>query len=145
MFLGNLSHLHALKGVGNRPFSRWLTRDYRPLFPRLPERTRLFQQNPQSARRNNFPGEQISRRFLLLSEAIRKLIRSIAARSCSILAVMKHRATARSESVQHKRYVTDLDHSRTGLYTVLIVLTVSATPTLPGVRPLHHPAFLQGR
>src|SRR6266702_4581566 len=25
-------------------------------------------QNPQSARRNNFPGEQISRRFLLLSE-----------------------------------------------------------------------------
>jgi hypothetical protein len=34
--------LHALKGVGNRPFYRWLTRDYRPLFPRLPERTRLF-------------------------------------------------------------------------------------------------------
>ena len=26
------------------------------------------QQNPQSARRNNFPGEQISRRFLLFSE-----------------------------------------------------------------------------
>ena len=24
------------------PFYRWLTRDYRPLFPRLPERTRLF-------------------------------------------------------------------------------------------------------
>ncbi len=42
MFLGNLSHLHALKGVGNRAFSRWLTRDYRTLFPRLPERTRLF-------------------------------------------------------------------------------------------------------
>src|SRR5215831_10204614 len=34
--------LHALKGVGNRPCSRWLTRDYRPLFPRLPERTRLL-------------------------------------------------------------------------------------------------------
>src|SRR5215471_11824947 len=34
--------LHALKGVGNRPFYRWLTRDYRALFPRLPERTRLF-------------------------------------------------------------------------------------------------------
>ena len=34
--------LHALKGGGNRPFYRWLTRDYRPLFPRLPERTRLF-------------------------------------------------------------------------------------------------------
>jgi hypothetical protein len=42
MFLGNLSHLHALKGVGNRAFYRRLTRDYRALFPRLPERTRLF-------------------------------------------------------------------------------------------------------
>jgi hypothetical protein len=28
-----LGLLHALKGVGNRPFYRWLTRDYRPLFP----------------------------------------------------------------------------------------------------------------
>jgi hypothetical protein len=37
-----LGLLHALKGVGNRSFYRWLTRDYRPLFPRLPERTRLF-------------------------------------------------------------------------------------------------------
>src|SRR6266536_5259731 len=37
-----LGLLHALKGVGNRAFPRWLTRDYRPLFPRLPERTRLF-------------------------------------------------------------------------------------------------------
>src|SRR6516164_8495356 len=37
-----LGLLQALKGVGNRPFSRWLARDYRPLFPRLPERTRLF-------------------------------------------------------------------------------------------------------
>src|SRR6266446_3398797 len=37
-----LGNLHALKGVGNRAFYRWLTRDYRALFPRLPERTRLF-------------------------------------------------------------------------------------------------------
>src|SRR5262245_59695891 len=37
-----LGRLHALKGVGNRPFYRWLTRDYRALFPHLPERTRLF-------------------------------------------------------------------------------------------------------
>ena len=37
-----LGLLHALKGGGNRPFSRWLTRDSRPLFPHLPERTRLF-------------------------------------------------------------------------------------------------------
>jgi hypothetical protein len=37
-----LGLLHALKGVGKRAFYRWLTRDYRPLFPRLPERPRLF-------------------------------------------------------------------------------------------------------
>ncbi len=37
-----LGLLHALKGGGNRAFYRWLTRDYRPLFPQLPERTRLF-------------------------------------------------------------------------------------------------------
>src|SRR5947208_16097569 len=37
-----LGLLHALKGVGNRAFYRWLTRDYRALFPNLPERTRLF-------------------------------------------------------------------------------------------------------
>src|SRR4030095_3460884 len=37
-----LGLLHALKGGGTRPFYRWLTRDYRPLFPRLPERTRLL-------------------------------------------------------------------------------------------------------
>src|SRR5256712_11148302 len=37
-----LGLLHALKGGGNRAFYRWLTRDYRGLFPRLPERTRLF-------------------------------------------------------------------------------------------------------
>jgi hypothetical protein len=29
-----LGLLHALKGVGNRAFYRWLTRDYRALFPR---------------------------------------------------------------------------------------------------------------
>jgi hypothetical protein len=37
-----LGLLHALQGVGNRPFSRWWTRAYRALFPHLPERTRLF-------------------------------------------------------------------------------------------------------
>jgi hypothetical protein len=46
-------------------------------------------------------------------EAIRKLFHSIAARSCSILAVMKRRATARSESIQHKMDMTDLDHGST--------------------------------
>jgi len=37
-----LGLLHALKGVGNRAFYRWVTRDYRALFPRLPEWTRLL-------------------------------------------------------------------------------------------------------
>ena len=32
----------ALTGKGNRAFWRWLRRDYRPLFPNLPCRTRLF-------------------------------------------------------------------------------------------------------
>jgi hypothetical protein len=35
-----LGLLHACKGVGNRAFYRWLTRDSRVLSPRLPERTR---------------------------------------------------------------------------------------------------------
>jgi hypothetical protein len=37
-----LALLFAIKGVGNRAFYRWLQRDWRPLFPHLPERTRLF-------------------------------------------------------------------------------------------------------
>lgn len=37
-----LALLFALKGGGERAFYRWLERDYRPLFPGLPERTRLF-------------------------------------------------------------------------------------------------------
>src|SRR5246127_3866084 len=37
-----LGLLHALKGGGNRPFYRWLPRASRPLFPQLPERTRLL-------------------------------------------------------------------------------------------------------
>lgn len=37
-----LALLYALSGKGNRAFWRWLSRDYRPLFPNLPGRTRLF-------------------------------------------------------------------------------------------------------
>ena len=37
-----LALLFALKGCGQRAFWRWLKRDYRPLFPNLPHRTRLF-------------------------------------------------------------------------------------------------------
>ena len=37
-----LGLLFALKGVGNRAFYRWVSRDWRGLFPAVPERTRLF-------------------------------------------------------------------------------------------------------
>src|SRR5512143_3429665 len=37
-----LAMLHTLKGVSTRAFYRWLVRDYRELFPQVPERTRLF-------------------------------------------------------------------------------------------------------
>lgn len=37
-----LALLFALKGVGNRAYYRWLARDWRSLFPGLPDRTRLF-------------------------------------------------------------------------------------------------------
>jgi hypothetical protein len=37
-----LGILFALKGVGNRAFYRWADGNLRPLFPNLPERTRLF-------------------------------------------------------------------------------------------------------
>jgi hypothetical protein len=40
--VATLALRYALKGVGERPFYRWLCRDYRHLFPALPERTRLF-------------------------------------------------------------------------------------------------------
>lgn len=32
-----LAVLYALKGRGQRAFWRWLVRDYRPLFPQLPD------------------------------------------------------------------------------------------------------------
>src|SRR3712207_5317867 len=37
-----LALLFAIKGVGNRPFYRWVVRDWLKLFPHLPDRTRLF-------------------------------------------------------------------------------------------------------
>lgn len=37
-----LGFLFAIKGVGERAFYRWINQNHRPLFPRLPERTRLF-------------------------------------------------------------------------------------------------------
>ena len=58
---------------------------------------------------------------------------------------MKRRAIVGTEPVEHKMYVTDLDHSSTGLYTALIVLAVPAAPPVPGIGPLNHPALLQWR
>jgi len=40
--VGTVGLLHARKGGGNRAFRCWLTRAYRSVLPRLPERTRLF-------------------------------------------------------------------------------------------------------
>src|SRR6266849_1079587 len=80
-----------------------------------------------------------------ISEAIRKPFRTAATRSSSLLAVMKCGATAGREPAQHKMYMTDLEHSSTGFDTALIVLAVPAVPAMPGVRPLHHPAFFQRR
>ena len=37
-----LAFLFAIKGVGNRPFYRWISTNWRHLFPKLPHRTRLF-------------------------------------------------------------------------------------------------------
>ncbi len=37
-----LGLLHALKGVGTRAFYQWLHANHLDMFPRLPERTRLF-------------------------------------------------------------------------------------------------------
>ncbi len=37
-----LACLFALKGVGTRAFYRWVRKNYRHLFPKLPHRTRLF-------------------------------------------------------------------------------------------------------
>jgi hypothetical protein len=39
--VGTLALRHAMKGGGTRACYRWLTRDYLPLFPQGPERTRL--------------------------------------------------------------------------------------------------------
>ena len=40
--LVTLALLFAFKGVGQRPFYRWLQANYAAWFPGLPERTRLF-------------------------------------------------------------------------------------------------------
>ena len=37
-----LGFLYAIKGMGDRPFYRWIKRNYLRLFPHLPDRTRLF-------------------------------------------------------------------------------------------------------
>ena len=58
---------------------------------------------------------------------------------------MKRRAIAGTEPVEHKVYITDLNHSSTGLYTAFIVLAVPAVSAVPGIRPLNHPGLRQWR
>ena len=57
-----LGLLHALKGVGNRPFYCWLTRDYRPLFPRLPSALGSFASSRpiRTRRRPSWPRQRSS-------------------------------------------------------------------------------------
>ena len=64
-----LGLLHALKSVGNRAFYRWLTRDYRSLFPHLPERTRLFRlfRTIATGRRSSWPPRPCLGSFELIS------------------------------------------------------------------------------
>ena len=53
--LVTLGLLYALKGVGTRAFYRWLSYNYRHLFPTLPHRTRLFRRlRTQQAWTNRF-------------------------------------------------------------------------------------------
>ena len=42
--IATLGFLFALKGVGPRAFYRWVKRDLLPLFPNVPDRTRMFRQ-----------------------------------------------------------------------------------------------------
>ena len=58
-------------------------------------------------------------RTIFLLEAIRKPLRTVAARSRSILAVMKRRAIAGTEPVEHKMYTVSYTHLT--LPTILLV------------------------
>ena len=58
---------------------------------------------------------------------------------------MKLRATTKIKRVKHTRNVTDLDHSRTGCYASLLVLTIATGPTMPRGRALNSPALRQWR
>ena len=52
-----LGLLHALKGGGTGSFYRWLTRDYRALFPRLPDAPGSFVSSRpiKTGRRSSWP------------------------------------------------------------------------------------------
>src|SRR5215831_17011125 len=77
------------------------------------------------------------------SEAIRKPVHTVASRSRSRRTVMQRRAIRGRESVQHKMYMTDLDHGSTGFCRALVVLAVPAISTMPGVCAFNHPVWLQ--
>src|SRR5687767_10083225 len=47
--------------------------------------------------------------------------------------------------MQQKVYMTELNHSSTGFFLALVILPVPPVATMPGVRPLTHPALRQRR
>jgi hypothetical protein len=84
-----LGLLQALKGVGNRACSRWLTRDSRPLCPHLLERTRLFCLSLISAStslecKDDVHWRHPTPRFLTGIQRCRSLS-SIASMTCSVI------------------------------------------------------------
>jgi hypothetical protein len=56
-----LALVFALKGLGSRPFYRWLSRNYRSWFPGLPHRTRLFRLHPEGTHTHHARAEIRSR------------------------------------------------------------------------------------
>jgi hypothetical protein len=63
--------------------------------------------------RADFEGGALSSDFGVLLEAIRKPCSNVMPVSSSFLAVVKCRVTVVRKPVQHKMYITNLDHSGT--------------------------------
>jgi hypothetical protein len=60
-----IAFLFAIKGVGNRAFYRCLKRDFKHLFPKLPDRTRLFR---LFKRRSGFDQKVLGRAYCVGSD-----------------------------------------------------------------------------
>lgn len=73
------------------------------------------------------------------------LFRTVAARSSSLLAGMQRWAMTWCEPMKPKRPRPALEQSHPGCATTFRGLPLPAVPTMPGVRPLAHPALRQRR